>query len=75
MITSESEIVYGQVLSKLPILRRYAEIDVNEKQYLELVEILDQFTMYVINMYLHIPIVCYKPILALILLLTKVKNA
>jgi len=36
------------VSSKLPTLRRYAEIDVNEKQYSELVEILDQFTVYVI---------------------------
>ena len=48
LITHESQIVYNEVQAKLPELRRYAAIDVNDTQCSELVKILEQFTMYVI---------------------------
>ena len=44
LITPESESICDDVLAKLPRLRHYAQIDVMEKQYLELVEILNTFT-------------------------------
>ena len=47
MITSESESICAQVLSKLPTLRHYAELDINDEQYSELVDILNQFIGYV----------------------------
>ena len=52
LITHESQIVYTEVQAKLPELRHYAAIDVNDKQCSELVKILERFTLYVISKFI-----------------------